>query len=50
MYGERSGQRLAPVFAAIPDVEKVSIPDAEHFSMVDNPRAFYNQLSQMLSK
>ncbi len=50
VYGERSAQRLVPVLLTIPDVQKIVIPDSEHFSMTDNPKVFYEQLSQLLAR
>lgn len=48
IFGEKSAQRLAPVFEAIPDIAKIEIPNAEHFMMIDNPEAFYSAVANLL--
>ncbi len=50
IYGERSSAKIAPVLEAIPKIQKIKIPNAEHFVMTDNPKAFYTNLAQIMSR
>ncbi len=49
LYGDQSFKNLDRVLSAIPDIQKVNIPDSGHFPMIENPNFFYSIIKQNLS-